>query len=310
MAERDPLIARGEPGMLPRQKIAQSSRAFQSRQGIRVCLAILLAVAVALTVALAIDFFFFDHPNWVWASIVVVLMFALIMHDFYGGARRHMRAIAWVVTISCIVGTLIGFTGYFRYAVFYRAAINMATYSDASAVEPGGIFRDASMITFNEFTRVQHGRGAGYKDVDVAGDVHCVAPVMADSQSAHDKVTFWAVGTNCCADGDHHRQFQCHDAGDPTAHGAVVLLSKEFLIPRFFHFLLPEAAGEEAHMQALHLQNDFFGDVSSETPIFVRWVRDPLRYVEGYWWSTLSWVFGGTFLYGVGVFFAAFHFAK
>lgn len=307
--EKEPLIARGEPGVLPRQSIPKSSHAYQSRQGIRVCLAIALATVVTLVVSLMITCMFYDYPAAVWASIVWCLMLSLIVHDFYGVGRRQPKIVAWVVVVSSFVGVGIGFAGYFRSAIFYHAAVSMATYTDVAASQPAGIFRDASMIYFNDLGHVQHERGAGYKEVGVGGDIHCVAPIYSESQPS-DKITFWAVGSNCCAQGDHHRQFQCNDAADHEAHGGVVVLPREFLIPPAFFWLLPDESGVEQHLQAMQLQNSFFGDVPTEYPIFVRWLRDPQRFVDAYWWSAVHFSVGATLLYGAIIGMAAFQFVK
>merc|ERR1719464_392413 len=94
---------------------------------------------------------------------------------------------------------------------FYGVALGRE-YHNILASSQGAAYADAGRLHFAETSNVDTNRVLGHKD----GRRYCVAPIIDSGNAQMMKISFWAVGLDCCGSrGD----FTCGDAGSSSARG-------------------------------------------------------------------------------------------
>jgi len=108
-------------------------------------------------------------------------------------------------------------------------------------------------------------------------DAYCVAPitVAGPSNGNMSRFDFWAVGKNCCRDGD----FRCDAWDDPKAKGGLREMEDE---DRPFYRLAVQQAQAKYGIKAEH-------------PLFFHWVRDPALSLVAYQYEGFKYYFLGMF---------------
>lgn len=118
---------------------------------------------------------------------------------------------------------------------------------------------DGAVGTYND-TRVDHTRGAGFKDTDY----YCVAPILSPDLSGAglSLVNFWAVGINCC---QRYGAFTCDDSRQWNAGAGLVTLEGGYPCP---------TCNVDKFRAAVTKAEAVHGLVSANGARFVRWVKD------------------------------------
>jgi len=163
------------------------------------------------------------------------------------------------------------------YAPFYLAHSGRE-YKDVPAVAKTAEYADAGIIRFTKDAALDTQRSFGFKGDDYT---YCVAPVVSRTASIHPesagpKVSFWAVGRDCCG---NRRDFECDGAGEVEVRNAFTVndLDKDaitkILVPRTSR---PQYLKAVSAAKALHgLQSE-----DDENIILVRWAADPEEILE------------------------------
>lgn len=183
---------------------------------------------------------------------------------------------------ACIVGVWSGIYNYQENILRYYYYEEGRAYTNVLPSEPAAAHSDAGKITFSNNARVDTTRAVGYKK----GVVYCVAPIMDDTQTA--RVEYWAAGTDCCL---QRADFNCDDAWNNQAKSGVVLVDQE-------DYLVKNNWGIHAmFMKAVKEAEAAFDIVSSEDPLFIRWVKDPQTIQDDYWRSAIGHLFASAGVY-------------
>lgn len=177
------------------------------------------------------------------------------LHGYHGPVGYH----GWVATQVGLLAVLLGLcTGvYAREAYmhpYYTIALQ-AEYKDVLASSPGAAYADAGKITFASSSQVDSGSSVGFQD----RSTYCVAPIVDSGLRQTPRVSFWAIGYDCCeAKGD----FWCGSGGDPAA--GVRVPPDTALVKERQKFR--QAAKQAAATNNLQLGNDL---------VFLHWVESP-----------------------------------
>jgi len=162
------------------------------------------------------------------------------------------------ICIAGIVGTVLGLFVYDSYAVFPMFYSNTRLYSNVVPSQPSAAVSDAGTLVFSSESRVDTEHSVSY--ITEQGYTYCVAPVRDTSGTKH--VEFWATGIGCCGDaGD----FYCDASADPSAHGGIVVFDNTGIF---------ENARRDYYEKARKKAEASFGLLSSEEPMYVRWVKE------------------------------------
>lgn len=160
----------------------------------------------------------------------------------------------------------------------YRLAIEGREYTDVPATARTAEFADAGILRFREDATLDTTRSFGLKADDFT---YCVAPVVSRTSEVHPsshgpKVTFWAVGKDCCGS---RREFECDGAGETEVRSAFTVRDinhnflTKLLVPRTSR---PEYLKAISAAKAIHnLESE-----DEEKMILVRWSADPKDTLE------------------------------
>lgn len=215
-------------------------------------------------VCVVISYLFATHyhrtPLVVWLTTFGVAVAAASQVRITTQPEEYFRSSA-ALSCLCAVGvsSMFGFLAYKEFYAVYWSCHDSHTYANVLPSEAAAAYLDAGKLLFAEEARVDVSRAVGYKD----GTVFCVAPVLDTSGSK--TVEFWAAGKDCCGS---RGSFECDDAWDHKAHGAIVLSA---------------AALEPEYALAVRQAEAAYGVTSVAEPVFVRWVVDPEKVELNYW---------------------------
>jgi len=160
----------------------------------------------------------------------------------------------------------------------YYLAVSGRSYKDVGPVAKSAMYADAGIIQFTTDAALDTSRSFGLKGEDFT---YCVAPVVSRSASVHPesagpKVSFWAVGKDCCG---NRRDFECDGAGETETRNAFTVGEMEkdaltkILVPTSSR---PQYLKAVEAAKALHnLQSEDESNV-----ILVRWAADPDRILQ------------------------------
>jgi len=245
-----------------------------------------LAVALALlsttfyvTMVFIATYGFHKVPRLVWLYFFFALGLALLWFWFAGRHwKRRREERQWLGQSSAAgtcCGMLFGLFVYFNWMIYFHAYRERRAYTNVAASQPGAQFQDAGSLRFTPETQVDTTKSVGYASA-TRGETLCVAPVVDSSLTQPDAaVSFFAYGVGCCA---WRANFGCGDAGDPWAHGGLMMLGSYDIYSPWLAWLI-ESVGGGVDMtgfdDAISLQKAAFGTVASPAPRLVRWARDP-----------------------------------
>lgn len=163
------------------------------------------------------------------------------------------------------------------YAPYYLA-VSGREYKGVAPVSRAAEYADAGIIHFTEDAALDTTRSFGLKGNDFT---YCVAPVVSRAASVHPqssgpKVSFWAVGRDCCG---NRRDFECDGAGEVETRNAFTVneLDKDFLT----RILVPKTSRPE-YMKAVEAAKALHGLKSEDdgSIVLVRWASEPREILE------------------------------
>lgn len=224
---------------------------------------------VVLTLLMVLFAFAYDRaPGVVWAAVALCYGAALVLMAVRQTREgpRYWFNLGFLCVIATTAAIACGLVNWKRHFSVYAAYEGQRSYTNVLPMEPALSHLDAGKIMFSADAYIDVANAVGYTD----GHLYCVAPIMG--QSSQPLVEYWAAGVGCC-----HKagSFDCDDAGDRAAKGALVYLD------RTAHF---QKAAKQA--QALN------GLVAAQDALYVRWVEDPDQAQRAYWNKGVAFMIG------------------
>mmetsp|Transcript_136838 Transcript_136838/g.249466 ORF Transcript_136838/g.249466 Transcript_136838/m.249466 type:complete len:305 (-) Transcript_136838:95-1009(-) len=170
--------------------------------------------------------------------------------------------------VAILLGVLIGMVCYDSLGYFTLVYSGSRTYQNIVASTSAAAVADAGRIVFSNEAVVDQSNAVGYSARD--GTMYCAAPVRDLSETT--AVQFWAVGWNCC---DLTGNFECDAAKNGDAHGGIVVFDS----PGTFR-----DSNKDWYDKTRRKAEAQFDIVSSEEPLYVRWVHsDDLNMLVNYY---------------------------
>lgn len=191
---------------------------------------------------------------------------AAVILELFQDKVRIFRRVAILLVVATLVGSFLGLYIYDVLAIFPQFYANSRLYTNVVSSELGAAVSDAGTIMFAEDSFVDVNHAVSY--VIESGHRYCVAPVRDSNPSL--TVEFWAVGAECCG---QTGSFTCDSAMDKQARSGIVLFDNNGMFGSTSH---------DVYVKALRKAEATFGLTSSESPLFVRWVRQDAL-------NTVSW---------------------
>ncbi|CAD7930177.1 unnamed protein product [Amoebophrya sp. A25] len=189
---------------------------------------------------------------------------------------------------------LAGACSYWNYNLYFERVVfadTGASYRNLVPTTPAESVLDASKLQFSHESIVETTRGVGYRYL---GSMYCVAPIVEKDATYSGKVSFWAVGVNCC---DSVGDFYCDDAIDQTSHKAAVVMQRKapFFVPKI----------SEIYALAQLKAEGEFGLPHEAEPIYLRWMRDPGLLRTHYVSSSVAFLFASSAVAGAVLYLTA-----
>jgi len=170
----------------------------------------------------------------------------------------------WLAVCVCLFAAISGtFTGIYAYEVYtgpFYAVVLGREYGDVVASSPGAAYQDGGRFHFARTSAVDYNRVVGFKN----RDSYCVAPVVDAGAAQTRKVTFWAVGVNCCS---FRGDFKCGDAGNDSG-----MVKGAARAPPDGVLFRPWEAG---YANAIRQAASIYDLEVDEEAILLSWVDDP-----------------------------------
>lgn len=224
---------------------------------------------------------------WLLMSIVFLV---LDVRKRMGGS--WFRFLAILCFLAILNGVILGSYNYWTHLYPYWSYDEKAAYTNVLPTQPSAALSDAGKLIFSTTSRVDTSRALGYK----VNDVYCVAPILDNTQMS--SVEFWAAGVNCCpARGD----FSCDETWNPKSKSGIVLLGapepgqSAERMPSIWARLF--GSPSEYYLKAVREAKAAYGMTGSETPLLVRWVRDPQAIQDDYWRSGVGFLVASVCVY-------------
>lgn len=159
--------------------------------------------------------------------------------------------------MALVAGGVTGAYAYEAYGQPFLAVTLGRSYDNVLASFPGAAYADGGQFRFASSSTVDTSKALGYRDIQT----YCVAPIIDSGETQIRRVSFWAVGIDCCG---WRGDFRCHDAGNVGARSAVVAADDGIFSKSKTEYI--RAAKQAA------AEYDLAVGVNA---IFVHWVQDP-----------------------------------
>lgn len=208
--------------------------------------------------------------------LAVVVLYGALGTGEGSAWERGYPSTTFLVPIGAGTALLPLYIGIKIYVVIYAPyylAVSGRSYSDVSPVSKSAIYADAGIIGFTDDATLDTQRSFGYKADDFT---YCVAPVVSRTDAVHPqssgrKVTFWAVGRDCCG---NRREFECDGAGEVEVKSAFA--QKDLDLDSFTKLLVPSTS-RPRYLQAIAAAKALHNLRSEEDEniILVRWADKP-----------------------------------
>lgn len=206
----------------------------------------------------------FLHPQLtlILLGTFLLVVFALMVVLPLMVVGRKLQGLAFLTTLAVAVGFACGELNYLYnfYPYFMLNSLENRANINPSTVAAEAI-RDTGKIYFADNVGVLKHRGMAYQD----WDTYCVAPIVENGNERLVSYEFWAIGMNCCETGNMDFS-KCGAVADDHARSGIRLMYPEQL--PFF-----KLAVEQSEAQ--------FGIQAAANPVFVYWVKDPVKEVKG-----------------------------
>jgi len=226
--------------------------------------------------------------TWMPVALVFAAMCIAFSGLFYSIGKNHVKGPAYTfLSALCFVATVSGImSGLSIQARFfgpYWSYHHRPVYSDVLATDPAAARSDAGVINFASNTIVDTFRTGNL--LSSRGRKFCAAPILDESQQA--VAEFWAVGMDCC---EGHVSYHCDGAQDVTAKSGAVVFEMNSWLVRDPYYKYMDAVKQAASRNQLQIP---------ETPLLVRWVKDPATITDGLWGEGVTHLLGGIAAYGL-----------
>lgn len=158
---------------------------------------------------------------------------------------------------------------YWAHVLPLRVLAGSREYRGVYPQTSAGMFPDAAFIQFEGNTTVNVDKTVSIKSPEAATKVFCVAPIMNKENVG--RVSFWAVGLDCCGDKGEGK-FECgDDAGAMNANGFVLPNPTDPLFDSVGKYIAPYMARRDIFKQAVAKAERTMNLVSSDEPLLVWW---------------------------------------
>lgn len=221
----------------------------------------------------------------------LILSFALVIfYKSLGTAEgsaydRNYPSISFLIPISigtALLPLYIGTKIYVAIYTPYHLAASGRTYENVSPTAHSAEFADAGIIRFTSDSTLDTSRSFGFQAEDFT---YCAAPVVSREVEVHPdssgpKISFWAVGKDCCG---NRRDFECDGAGETEVKSAFTVKEKEkdaltkLLVPRTARPMYIKAVEAAMAMHNLKVENE-------DEIILVRWAAEPEKTLDVWYW--------------------------
>lgn len=180
--------------------------------------------------------------------------------------------LAPIFVASFLVPLYVGVKIYVGIYSPYSLAMTGRKYTDVPSDGKPLEYADAGIIKFASDTTLDTSKAFGYKGDDFT---YCAAPVVSRTDYIHPmssgpKVTFWAVGLDCCG---NRRDFECDGAGETEVKNAFTV--NELPKTAITDILVPRSKREfymKSVKAAMALHNLYS---NPDEVILVRWASEP-----------------------------------
>jgi len=208
--------------------------------------------------------------TWMIALAVGVPLVLLTIYSLYqsykaifqgqyqtGETGDHAAWTLFILVTCCVAFSLALVLGRTNYEQNMRGVFDVSALSSYTGVNPstmrGQELMDAGKVTFVDGADLDMRYSNGFRN----NDVYCVAPITVNNAvlASYD---FWAVGKNCCSDGDK-TDFKCGNVNHRGSRGGVRMVSDS---DRDFYRLAVQQSSSAHAIKAIH-------------PLFFRWTDDP-----------------------------------
>lgn len=232
------------------------------------------------------------------SAVTLLLSFSLVVFysalwtgegSAYERGYPSTRLFIAVLIGSAVAGLFAGIKIYVHIYTPYYLASSGRLYENVDPFAHSAEYEDAGVIHFSSDAAVDTSRSFGYKASDYT---YCVAPVVSRSQPVHPdsagpKISFWAVGKDCCGS---RREFDCDGAGDNDANKALRIkdLDQDILTS----LVAPNqiSSSQPLYMKAIQAARALHNlNVDDENHIiFLRWASDPDDTLQV--WLSRTWL--------------------
>lgn len=255
--------------------ISPSSAPRKSWNIVSIIISFLLPVGIFAAVFAVLSFPIPGNDFWEptgFCTIVCVVCFVPVawlgLSTFQTLVKRAegvQQETSWITFLFCtallawVLGMALGSTNYKYNTAPYTQIASLKSYS---GIDPGRTLGmqvlDAGSISFTSDAHLDLSKSMGFK----SGSVYCAAPIV--SSSTHMTYDFWAVGLDCCSDGNS--DFHCGDYKNPKARAGLRVWRDSDLGTY-------KSAVQEA--MAVH-------KINSQNAILLTWMEDPATEYRAY----------------------------
>lgn len=217
----------------------------------------------------------------IWPCFALIILYGAMGTSEGSAWERSYPTVTFLVPIG--IGTVllpfyIGVKIYCHLYAPYLLATQGREYMDVPPSAKTAEYADAGILKFTEDATLDTSRSFGYKADDFT---YCVAPVVSRNDAVHPtsagpKVTFWAVGKDCCG---NRREFECDGAGETEVRSSFTVRDVGYnfvtkrIVPRTSRPLYLAAVDAAKALHNLRSESD-------DEIILVRWAADPLDTLE------------------------------
>lgn len=211
-----------------------------------------------------------------------LLLFYIAIATGEGSAwERNYPSVTILTPLALFSAVLPFFVGVKIYVHFYAPYVLAVTgreYTDVPPTAKTAEFADGGILRFTDDAALDTSRSFGLKADDFT---YCVAPVVSRAAEVHPhssgpKVTFWAVGKDCCGS---RSGFECDGAGETEVRSAFTVRDIDH---NWVSKLLVPLTSRPQYLRAVDAAKALH-DLKSESDdkiILVRWAADPKDTLE------------------------------
>jgi len=239
-------------------------------------LAGVLASFIGTFIVICVTTAFYFSPAQLFACLVfVVLLSTLAIQEGSAWERKYPSSIFFVPLglISALLPLYIGIKIYVGMYAPYYLAVSARDYFDVPPDGRAAEYADGGIFHFGPDAALDTTRSFGFQGSDAT---YCAAPVVSRTASVHphsrgQKISFWAVGKDCCG---NRADFECDGAGDLEVRNAFAINElRRDLVTRF---LVP-ASSREMYLKAVQAAKALHGLESENVNhvILLRWAAQP-----------------------------------